>query len=127
MKYVCLLRGINVSGKNLIRMAALTESFEALGFAEVDTYVQSGNVVFETKRQPPAALARTIRDRIDQDFGLDVPVVVRSAAELERVVAANPFARERGMDTTKLHRVLGQSGTTRSWATVTTLAQMAAR
>lgn len=101
MKLVCLLRGINVSGKNLIKMEALRESFGALGLGEVRTYVQSGNIVFEAKSA--AGLVDKIRKRIVSDFGCEVPVLVLSASDLRTIVDGNPFLKERGIDPTKLH------------------------
>ncbi|MGH8996233.1 MAG: DUF1697 domain-containing protein [Acidimicrobiales bacterium] len=86
--YVCLLRGVNVGGKNKLPMKALSELFESLGYAGVRTFIQSGNVVFSSQAKPaPAKLKAAIADLLS----LEVPVVVRSAAELKRVVAANPF------------------------------------
>jgi len=101
--YVAMLRGINVSGSKPVKMEALRASFEALGFKNVRTYVQSGNVVFEAKERAAGPLGPKIVARIKRDFGFDVPVLVLGAAELSRVVAENPFVDERGVDLTKLH------------------------
>ena len=101
--YVAMLRGINVSGSKPVKMEALRTSFEALGFKNVRTYVQSGNVVFEAKERVAAPLGPKIVARIKRDFGFDVPVLVLSADELARVVEENPFVEERGVDLTKLH------------------------
>ncbi|MCU1429002.1 MAG: hypothetical protein JWL83_3002 [Actinomycetia bacterium] len=86
--YVGLLRGINVGGKNKVPMAELRSIFEQLGCADVQTYIQSGNVVFTsgtslTNTQVEAAIAET--------FGLDITVVLRTASALAKVVKANPF------------------------------------
>ena len=94
--YVAMLRGINVSGSKPVKMDALRASFEALGFKNVRTYVQSGNVVFEAKERAAAPFAPKIAARIKRDFGFDVPVLVLGAAELARVVEENPFVRQRG-------------------------------
>ena len=101
--YVAMLRGINVSGSKPVKMDALRASFEALGFRNVRTYVQSGNVVFEARERAAATLGPKIAARIERDFGFDVPVLVLSAGELARVVEENPFVRQRGVDLTKLH------------------------
>ena len=101
--YVAMLRGINVSGNKPVKMEALRASFEALGFKNVRTYVQSGNVVFEAKERAAGPLGPQIVARIKRDFGFDVPVLVLGAAELARVVAENPFLEQRGIDLTKLH------------------------
>ena len=103
--YVAMLRGINVSGSKPVKMDALRASFEALGFKNVRTYVQSGNVVFEAKERTAAPLGPKIVARIKRDFGFDVPVLVLAAGELARIVEENPFLRQRGeaIDVTKLH------------------------
>ncbi len=101
--YVAMLRGINVSGSKPVKMEALRASFEALGFKNVRTYVQSGNVVFEAKERAAAPLGPKIVARIKRDFGFDVPVLVLGAGDLARVIEENPFANQRGVDLTKLH------------------------
>jgi uncharacterized protein (DUF1697 family) len=91
LRHVALLRGINVAGKNLLPMKDLVTLFEKAGCADVRSYIQSGNLVFEAPaavlRRLPAAVSKAIADR----FQLTVPVVLRSAAELEAVIAAAPF------------------------------------
>ncbi len=101
--YVAMLRGINVSGSKPVKMEALRASFEALGFKNIRTYVQSGNVVFEAEERAAAPLGPKIVARIKRDFGYDVPVLVLAAGELARVVDENPFVKQRGIDLTKLH------------------------
>jgi len=101
--YVAMLRGINVSGSKPVKMEALRAAFEGLGFRNVRTYVQSGNVVFEAKERAGAPLGPKIAARIKRDFGFDVPVLVLAAAELARIVDENPFLEQRGVDLTKLH------------------------
>ena len=88
--YVAMLRAVNVGGRKL-PMAELRALVASLGFGDVRTYVQSGNLVFEGKGKP-VDLAVTLADAITADRRFDVPVVVRTAAELAEVVAANPFA-----------------------------------
>ena len=66
--YVALLRGINVGGKNLIKMPALRASFEAGGFRDVATYIQSGNALFESPKQSSAALTRRIEEVLSDAF-----------------------------------------------------------
>jgi uncharacterized protein (DUF1697 family) len=101
--YVAMLRGINVSGSKIIKMEALRAMFEALGFSNVRSYVQSGNVVFAAKERTAAPLGAKIAARIKRDFGFDVPTLVLDAEALARVVADNPFAGKKGTDPTKLH------------------------
>jgi uncharacterized protein (DUF1697 family) len=101
--YVALLRGINVSGHNAIRMPELQASFSGLGFADVRTYLQSGNVVFSAGKSNESKLAAAIQARIKQDFGLEVPVLVMSANELEQVANANPLWPKAGGDEKLFH------------------------
>ncbi len=84
-------------------MEALRASFEALGFSNVRTYVQSGNVVFAAKDRTAAPLGPKIAARIKRDFGFDVPTLVLGTEALARVVEQNPFAGKKGIDPTKLH------------------------
>jgi uncharacterized protein (DUF1697 family) len=101
--YVAMLRGINLGSHNRVAMPALRELFEEMGFDDVSTYVQSGNVVFTAGGKKDASkLAADIERRIKKDLGLDVTVVVRSAAELKKVVGANPFVAA-GKDPGSLH------------------------
>jgi uncharacterized protein (DUF1697 family) len=97
--HVALLRGINVGGRNKVAMADLRAVVESLGFADVATYVQSGNVVFTAK----APKARAIEAALDEQLGVSCSVVVLSRDELARVVADNPFPGER--DGKHLHAV----------------------
>lgn len=101
--FIAMLRGINVSGHKLIKMEPLRASVEALGFREVKTYVQSGNLVFEVGKTSPASAVEKIGKQILNDFGFSVPVVVRTAEELGRVVCDNPLFKTAGIDESKLH------------------------
>lgn len=89
--YVALLRGINVSGQNSIRMTELQDSLSGLQFGGVQTYLQSGNVVFRSGKSDKVGLAAAIKARITQDFGHVVPVLVVSAKDLDRVANSNPL------------------------------------
>lgn len=91
MKYAALLRGINVTGKNMIKMETLRESFAALGFKNVKSYINSGNLVFETAKTDDGKLAKKIHDAIQREFGFDISVMVRPIAEVKEIVAWNPF------------------------------------
>jgi uncharacterized protein (DUF1697 family) len=88
--YVALLRGINVGGKNLIKMPALKACFEANGFEDVVTYIQSGNVLFRTGRSGSAELARRIEEMLGVSFGYAGKVVVRSHPQMRAVVEGAP-------------------------------------
>jgi uncharacterized protein (DUF1697 family) len=101
--YVAMLRGINVGGNKRIKMDDLRKSFAGLGFEHVKTYIQSGNVVFKASKSSPATLGKKIEGRIVSDFGFSASVIVRTSAELDEIVAANPFLKVRGIDHEKLH------------------------
>jgi len=88
--YVALLRGINVGGSNKVPMADLRAMFAALGFDDAQTYIQSGNVVFSADAKE-AALVAQLEAAIMKRFSLQIPVVVRSKAQLAAVLAADPF------------------------------------
>jgi uncharacterized protein (DUF1697 family) len=90
-KYVALLRGINVGGKNVIKMETLRKIVSDLGFDNVKTYVNSGNVVFETKKTPDNKLATKIHDAIEKELGLDVSVMARSVDEIKEIIKKNPY------------------------------------
>lgn len=99
--YVALLRGINVGGHNKLPMASLRAVASGCGFGDVQTYIQSGNVVF-TSRLGPAKAATALRDAILAESGVDSRVVLRTASDLEAVAASNPFLA-RGVDAKLLH------------------------
>jgi uncharacterized protein (DUF1697 family) len=88
-RYVALLRGINVGGKNLVRMLALKAHFEAQGFTDVATFIQSGNVLF-TAGERDAALVERIEAGLSKAFGYAASVVLRSRPQLRRVVDGAP-------------------------------------
>jgi uncharacterized protein (DUF1697 family) len=89
--YVAFLRGINVSGHNLIKMELLKSIFESLGFTNISTYLQSGNVTFSHLSADTPMLERNIREKIFTAAGLKVPVVVRTRHQLKDVITRNPF------------------------------------
>lgn len=96
--YVALLRGINVGGKNKLPMAGLVAIFVETGCADVQTYIQSGNVVFSATPSTAKRIPQLVSKLIAERFGLRVPVVLRSADELRRVATGNPFLKS-GTDT----------------------------
>jgi uncharacterized protein (DUF1697 family) len=93
-KYISILRGINVSGRNIIKMDALRKLYEELGFHSVVTYVQSGNVLFTTKNAEFHKLAQTISMKIKKEFGFEVPVIVITPDILKSVIDKNPFSKD---------------------------------
>ncbi len=101
--YVAMLRGINVSGQKIIKMEKLRASFEALGFRHVRTYVQSGNVIFEITKTSSDNLSKSIEEKILSDYGFSVPLILKTSDEMKRIVTDNPFLKEKGIDSSKLH------------------------
>jgi uncharacterized protein (DUF1697 family) len=87
---IALLRGINVGKHNRIAMPALREHLGALGYAEVRTLIASGNIVLESTAKP-AQLERDLQTTIAERFGVDTPVIVRTAKQLAKIVDDNPF------------------------------------
>lgn len=89
-KYVALLRGINVGGNNKIAMKDLKSSFESLGFKNVATYINSGNVIFDTKKEELEKLTKRIEKVIKKDFGLDIPIVIADRTSIAHIVKEAP-------------------------------------
>lgn len=94
MRYVALPRGINVTGSNMIKMADLKAGIEALGFENVVTYINSGNVAFDTRKAAETTLVKKIAPVIEKLAGKKITVVVRSQEDVKKVLAADPFAGE---------------------------------
>jgi uncharacterized protein (DUF1697 family) len=90
VQYLALLRGVNVGGKNLVKMADLRAAFEAMGFAEVATYIQSGNVLFRAPRQKRDELAARIESQLSRQFGTDIKSVLLTEAQLKGVADGAP-------------------------------------
>jgi uncharacterized protein (DUF1697 family) len=91
-RFAALLRGINVGGHNRVPMADLREACERLGWSEVETYVQSGNVVFAASGGPKA-LESALEKMIAEEFRCEIPAIVRAAADWPRYLAANPYRK----------------------------------
>lgn len=102
MVFVALFSGVNVGGNRIVKMAELRSFFESLGFADVSTYVQSGNVVFRAKKQDALALARELEAEFEKKWGFSSRIMVRDASWLERLVKDNPYPEVTG-EPTKLH------------------------
>lgn len=92
--YYAFLRGINVSGKNQIKMTELVTAFEALGYTQVNYYLNTGNICFNTETRSCAELENAIEAKIKEVFHLDIPVIVKTKAAVEALVAEYPFATE---------------------------------
>jgi uncharacterized protein (DUF1697 family) len=95
-RYIGLLRGINVGGKNRLPMARLREIFADCGAEEITTYIQSGNVVFTSSAKAAASILEQVSERLAAELGLRIPIVLRSADELRRALDAHPF-EDRGV------------------------------
>jgi uncharacterized protein (DUF1697 family) len=98
-----MLRGINVGGQKIVKMESLRASFEALGFSRVQTYIQSGNVIFETSKGLANNLSRKIREKISSDYGFSVLLILRTSGEMKKIVNDNPFLMDKEIDNAKLH------------------------
>ncbi|MFD0715301.1 DUF1697 domain-containing protein [Paenibacillus sp. GCM10027626] len=91
--YIALLRGINVGGNNKIKMAELRAAMEQAGFLRVQTYIQSGNILFVAEEDADLLRLR-LEQTIEQSFGLKIPVVLRTAQQLKQIIAGCPFTEE---------------------------------
>ena len=103
MKHLALLRGINVSGHNMIKMEALKNMLENMGFTGVETYIQSGNVFVTSEEENSSAVGFKIKQEIYKVFGYDVPVIVVTKNDLELCFTNNPFLKEKEVDIKKLY------------------------
>jgi uncharacterized protein (DUF1697 family) len=98
-RYLALLRGINVGGKKVILMEDLRRVFEGAGFAGVSTFIQSGNVFFESEERPEAVLEAEVEEHLRRALGHEVPVVLRTVEEVRHLVQSEPFSgRAEGPD-----------------------------
>lgn len=102
--YIAILRGINIGGHRRVAMKALKELFESLGFRDVMTYVQSGNVVFRSPENKPAELfSEMINEAIRGQFGFNVPVICRTKGAWNETIHNSPFLQVPGHDPSFLH------------------------
>lgn len=101
--YIALLRGINIGPHKRMKMEKLVASCAACGWANAKTYIQSGNVVLKAPKISPDSLAKKLEAQIVADFGFSSDVIVRSQADLEQIVSANPLLKLRDIDRERLH------------------------
>jgi uncharacterized protein (DUF1697 family) len=99
---ISFLRGVNVGGHAKIKMEALRELYVSLKFQDPQTYVQSGNVIFETSERALAVVATRIQQAIEKKFACRPEVIVRTLSDLRAVVSNNPFAKRAGIEPSKL-------------------------
>ncbi|TDW51555.1 uncharacterized protein (DUF1697 family) [Flavobacterium sp. 270] len=101
--HLALLRGINVSGHNMMKMEALKTMLENIGFTNVRTYLQSGNVFVDTEEESASKVGFMIKQEIFKVFGHEVPVIVITKEDLELCFKNNPYLKEKDIDTKKLY------------------------
>jgi uncharacterized protein (DUF1697 family) len=102
--FISILRGINVSGHRKIPMTDLKSMYERSGFKDVITYIQSGNVIFKADSKfTGETLEHIIEKKIDEKFNLDVPVIIRLAGEMKKILSLNPFLKMNDVIIKKLH------------------------
>ncbi|MBN7773640.1 DUF1697 domain-containing protein [Clostridium aminobutyricum] len=100
--FIALIRGINVGGKHKIKMADLKSLFEEMGLVRVETYIQSGNILFESDENE-AMLRTSIEHEIEKNFKISTAVILRTASELERLIQDCPFSKQEIDDAVSLN------------------------
>jgi len=100
--FVSMLRGVNLAGHRKIDMRELRALYESLGFRDVQTYINSGNVIFRAAARDLAKLAKRIEDAIERSHGFRSDVILRTAADLREVIAQNPFGSRKDIEPNKL-------------------------
>jgi uncharacterized protein (DUF1697 family) len=101
--HLALLRGINVSGHNMMKMEVLKSTLETIGFQNVRTYIQSGNVFVNSEEENASKVGFVIKQEIFKTFGNEVPVVVVNQNDLKNCLVHNPFLKDKDLDTKKLY------------------------
>jgi len=119
--YICLLRGVNVGGNKMLKMAELKSLFDSLRLRDAKTYLQSGNVVFGSDETDRAILTKRIEDGIRKKSGLEVKIILRTADEVRNVIAANPLSPENRNPSAMLVAFLGGPITKEAKALLTSL------
>jgi uncharacterized protein (DUF1697 family) len=104
LTYVILLRAVNVGSTGKLPMASFRKLLEDLGYRNVETYIQSGNAVVDAGGSA-AAVVKAVSAGLEKLMGMRVPVIVRTHAELERLIAANPYAKEAAAEGARVHAV----------------------
>ena len=101
--YISILRGINVGGTKKIKMDALREMYATLGFTKIQSYIQSGNVIFNSSESDTSQLAKLISKKIAEVFGFEVPVLVLTVQEIKTAIENNPFLSDSSKDAAFMH------------------------
>lgn len=92
--YIAMLRGINVGGHKKIKMDLLLNLYESLGFTNIKTYIQSGNVIFDSPNLNIQELTEKIEEKIKSSFSFEISVFIRTKNELQKIIENNPFQKE---------------------------------
>ncbi len=110
--FIALLRGVNLAKNNRMKMETLRAVCESLKLRDVQTYIQSGNIVFRAKETDPAKLAARIELAIEAEFGFRPPVILRTVAEWKDAIARNPYASRSDIEPGRLlvHFLAGDPG-----------------
>jgi len=119
--YICFLRGVNVGGNKMLKMAELKALFDSLKLRDAKTYLQSGNVVFRSDEPDRTALIRRIEEGIRKKSGMEVKVILRTMDELRKVIAANPLAPDNRNPSALLVAFLASPIAEKGKATLTSL------
>ncbi len=106
--YIALLRGINVSGQKKIIMADLRAYLEELGFQDIQTYIQSGNIVFKSENYSLKNLELLIKNKIQEKYGFEVPIIILAPQELVKAIKNNPFSTDKSKDPKQFYIVFLQ-------------------
>lgn len=105
-KYIALLRGINISGKNKVSMPLLKVAFEGMGLSNVSTYINSGNVLFSSESNDKCEISSRCKAMIEEKFMLDVPVVIISLKELSVILDSTPEWWDINSDEEVIHQAI---------------------
>jgi len=97
-----MLRGINMTGHNTIKMTGLAYLFRQFGYIDAETYIQSGNIVFTCHNGNITDVSSEIRKAILSEFNLNIAVITRTSDEMKKIISANPFLEEPGFDPSKI-------------------------
>lgn len=103
IRYVALLRGINVAGQKVVSMEDLRAHFVMPGIENIVTYIQSGNIIFDSEETNEELLHRQITTQLEKKLGYNVPVVIRMILDLKKVIKNNPFGDIKTEDKSKLY------------------------
>jgi len=95
-KYVAFLRAINVGGHKIIKMSDLKETFQSLGLENVETFIQSGNVIFDSKTSSPASLEKKIENQLEKALGYRVEIFLRTMREVAVIASKGPYSPKDG-------------------------------